>query len=217
MEINHKGKSMSYAKFMAAQLRQPSGFFGRHIMVHLLNRINVSINNLALEALQLNSHDHVLEVGFGGGDLIARMSRVLAKGRITGVDFSQDAVEACTKRFASFIKAGMIDLHCANVVELPFETDTFTKACTVNTIYFWPDPLTALRQIHSVLKEKGKLVVCFSPRQVMEKRGKVIHHGFMLYEPEEVTALLTGAGFRNVQLFSGKNRLRDCVAVEGTK
>ena len=208
---------MSYAKFMASQLRQPSGFFGRHIMVHLLNRINVSINNLALETLQLNSHDHVLEVGFGGGDLIARMSRILVKGHITGVDYSQDAVEACTKRFVSLIKAGMLDLHCANVVELPFETGTFSKACSVNTIYFWPDPLTALRQIQSVLKAKGKLVVCFSPRQVMEKRGKVIHHGFMLYEPEEVTALLTGVGFRHVQLFFGKNRLGDCVAVEGTK
>jgi ubiquinone/menaquinone biosynthesis C-methylase UbiE len=106
---------MSFAGFMAAQLRQPSGLFGRYVMLHLLNRINVSMNSLAFETLQINSRDQVLEVGFGGGDLIARMSRVVSQGRITGVDFSQDAVDACSKRFAKFIKAGIIDLYCANV------------------------------------------------------------------------------------------------------
>jgi SAM-dependent methyltransferase len=208
---------MSFAKFMAAQLRQPSGFFGRYVMVHFLNRINVSINSLTLEALQLDPRDHVLEVGFGGGDLIARMSRALTQGRITGVDFSQDVVEICTKRFASLIRAGIIDLHCANVVELPFDSNMFTKVCTVNTIYFWPDLHAALLEIHRVLKEDGKLVVCFYPRTVMENRGKVIRHGFKLYEPEEVASLFTEAGFRDVQLVLVKNRSGECIAAEGKK
>jgi SAM-dependent methyltransferase len=208
---------MSFAEFLAAQLRQPSGFFGRYVMVHLLNCINVSMNSLAFEALRLDSRDQVLEVGFGGGDLMARMSRVLSQGRITGLDFSQDAVDVCSKRFATFIRAGIIDLYCANVECLPFKPDTFTKACTVNTIYFWPVPLTALRQIHRVLKEDGKLVVCFAPRTFMENRGNVIHHGFTLYEPEEVTALLTEAGFRDVQIVFGKNRFGECATAEGKK
>ena len=125
---------MSLAEFMAAQLRQPSGFFGRYVMVHLLNRINVSMNSLAFEALRLDSRDQVLEVGFGGGDLIARMSHVVSQGRITGVDYSQDAVDACSKRFAKFIRDGVIELHCVNVESLPLKPDTFTKACTVNTL-----------------------------------------------------------------------------------
>jgi ubiquinone/menaquinone biosynthesis C-methylase UbiE len=208
---------MGFAKFMAAQLRKPSGFFGRYIMVHLLNRINISINSLALEALQLETHDHVLEVGFGGGDLITKLSRVLTTGRITGVDYSQDMVDACTKRFAALIRAGTVNLHCANVAVLPFETDTFTKVCTVNTIYFWSDPLVVFHQIHRVLKENGKLVVCFSTRAAMENRGKVIHHGFTLYDAEEVTALLTEAGFREVRLVFGNGRPGECVAAVGTK
>jgi ubiquinone/menaquinone biosynthesis C-methylase UbiE len=208
---------MSFAKFMAAQLRQPSGFFGRYVMVHLLNRVNVSINSLAFEALRLDPRDRVLEVGFGGGDLIARMSRVVSRGCITGVDFSHGAVDVCTKRFASLIRAGIIDLYYADVVELPFDTNSFTKACTVNTIYFWPVPLAALHEIHRVLKEDGKLVVCFSPRTAMENRGKVIHHGFRLYEPDEVKALLKEAGFRDVRLILGKNRFRECAVAEGIK
>jgi len=208
---------MSLAEFMAAQLRQPSGFFGRYVMVHLLNRINVSMNSLAFEALRLDSRDQVLEVGFGGGDLIARMSRVVSQGRITGVDYSQDAVDACSKRFAKSIRDGVIELHCANVESLPLKPATFTKACTVNTLYFWPVPHAALRQIHRVLKEDGILAVCFTPRTIMENLGNVIHHGFTLYEPEEVTALLKETGFRDVQIVFGKNRMGENAAAVGKK
>ena len=68
---------MSIAKFIAGQLRQPAGFFGRQIMVRVLNRMNYSMNTLALEVLQLSFDDHVLEVGFGGGELMARMASIV--------------------------------------------------------------------------------------------------------------------------------------------
>lgn len=207
---------MSFAEFMAAQLRQPAGFFGRNVMVRLLNRLNVPINKLALDVLRLGANDRVLEIGFGGGDLIARMSRVVSLGHVSGVDFSSDAVEACTRRFRALIRAGRVDLHCADVGELPFADGTFTKACTVNTIYFWPDPLAAFRQIHRVLRECGTLVVCFNPRSTVEK-NKVMQHRFTLYEAEEVTALLAAAGFRDVRFVFGRHRFGRCVAAEGTK
>jgi len=207
---------MSIKKFIAAQLRKPSGFFGRFITVRLLNLVNVAINRLALKILQLQPDDHVLEVGFGGGDLIARMARIVMRGHITGVDFSIDALEACRKRFDTLIRAGTIELHCASVEALLFDANTFTKACTVNTIYFWPDPLAALGQIHRVLKKDGTLLVCFSPRAVMEKQ-EISRHGFRLFEPEEVKSLLSDAGFRNVRLVFGQHRFGECVVAEGTK
>ncbi|RPH34990.1 class I SAM-dependent methyltransferase, partial [bacterium] len=177
---------------------------------------NVPINNLALQVLRLAPEDHVLEVGFGGGDLIARMARLLSHGHVTGVDVSRDAVDVCAKRFRRLIDAGTIDLHCAAVEKLPLGESTFTKACTVNTIYFWPDPIVALAQFRRVLKEDGTLVVCFTPRAVLEKR-KLMQHGFTLYDPEEVSALLRAAGFRDVQLHSAKHWLGECIAAEGKK
>jgi arsenite methyltransferase len=207
---------MSIKKFIAAQLRKPSGFFGQLVTVRLLNLVNVPINRLSLEILQLQPDDYVLEVGFGGGDLIARMARIVTRGHITGVDFSIDALEVCRKRFDTLIRLGRIELRCANVDALPFDADTFTKACTVNTIYFWPDPLAALGQIHRVLKKDGTLLVCFSPRAIMEKQ-EFTRHGFTLFEPEEVKSLLSTAGFRNVRLVFGQHRFGECVVAEGIK
>ena len=207
---------MNFGKYIANQLRKPSGFFGRHVTVNMLNRVNIPINSLAIEVLQLTSDDQVLEVGFGGGELIARMVDIVIRGKITGADFSRDVVAVCTKRFNSLIKDGRIQLHCANVNELPFDAEAFTKVCTVNTIYFWSDPIVALTQIHRVLKKEGMLVVCFSPRIVMEKRW-AIQHGFTLYDPEEVSTLLTKIGFREVQLIIGKHRFGECIAAKGKK
>jgi SAM-dependent methyltransferase len=207
---------MDIKKFIAAQLRKPSGLFGRFVTVRLLNLANVPMNRLALEILQLQPDDHVLEVGFGGGDLIARMARIVTRGHITGVDFSIDALEVCRKRFNTLIKIGTIELQCASVESLPFDADTFAKACTANTIYFWPDPLAALGQIHRVLKKNGTLLVCFSPRAVMERQG-ITRHGFTSFEPEDVKSLLSDAGFRNVRLVFGQHRFGECVVAEGTK
>jgi arsenite methyltransferase len=207
---------MAISKFIAEQLRKPSGFFGRFFTVRILNLINLPLNRLALENLHLQPDDHVLEIGFGGGELIARMARIVTRGHITGADFSIDAVEVCKKRFDSLIGAGTIELLCAGVDSLPFHNDSFTKVCTVNTIYFWHDPPAALGQIRRVLKENGTFLVCFSPRSEMEKQY-FTRYGFTLFEPEEVKSLLSSAGFRDVQLVFGRQLQGKCVAAKGVK
>jgi len=207
---------MAINKFIAAQLRKPSGFFGRIVMVRILNLINVPLNRMALENLHLQPDDHVLEIGFGGGELITRMARIVTRGHITGADFSIDAVEVCRKRFETLIGAGTIELLCAGAESLPFHDDSFTKVCTVNTIYFWPDPPAALGQIRRVLKENGTLLICFNPRSEMEKQY-FTRHGFTLFEPEEVKSLLSSAGFRDVQLVFGRQLQGKCVAAKGVK
>ena len=207
---------MSFSKYIAAQLRKPSGLFGRYVMTHLLNCLNLSINHLALEVLQLSTDDHVLEIGFGGGSLLAEMSRLTIRGKITGIDFSQEIVNACLKRYKKLIGNGAIELYCANVMELPFEAKTFSKVCTVNTIYFWSDPQRAFSQIHRVLKDEGIVVVCFSPKVSMQNRSHKLH-GFILYDPEDVVSLLTATGFRNIHYISRGRRSGECVAVIGTR
>jgi len=122
----------------------------------------------------------------------------------------------CTDRFERLIKTGKIDLHCGSVESLPFDPETFTKACSVNVIYFWPAPLIALKQLRSVLKGGGTLVICFTPREFLEGR-EVMRHGFTLYDPEEVKTLLAEADFRDVRVIKGVHARGECVAVVGEK
>src|SRR6185369_9377714 len=110
-----RGGTMSIVKYVAAQVRRPSGLFGRHVVARVLNRGNASMNVLTAKLLALAADDHVLEVGFGGGDLIARKLPIVTRGRIVGVDFSPAMTALCERRFSTMIRAGRVTLHCASV------------------------------------------------------------------------------------------------------
>jgi arsenite methyltransferase len=208
---------MSFASYLAGQLRQPKGFFGR-LTVRILNRQNAGQNQATLDALDLRPDDWVLEVGFGGGDLIARMAPVVSRGSgsITGADFSQDMVALCAKRFASLVREDRLELHVASGDALPFEDESFTKACCVNTIYFWPDAAVQLAELQRVLRAGGRLVASFSPPATIE-RLPATKHGFTLYEPEEARRLYESVGFAGVEVIRGGGRRGEFVCVVGTK
>jgi ubiquinone/menaquinone biosynthesis C-methylase UbiE len=207
---------VSVTTFIAGQLRKPSGLFGRVVVSRILNRANASMNELTMERLALVPEDRMLEVGFGGGDLIARLAAVVTRGRIAGADFSPEMTQLCSRRFAALVREGRLELRCASVDALPFASDEFTKACTVNTIYFWADPVAALREIRRTLGANGRLVVAFNPPESAAKLPYT-RHGFTLYEPAQVRALLEEAGFRAVELAAGTNRLGEFFCASATK
>jgi SAM-dependent methyltransferase len=203
-------------QLIARQLRKPSGFVGKFVFSRLLNRGNAGMNRGALAQLRLAPDDRVIEVGFGGGDLIARMEPKVPQGRIAGVDFSQDMVDVCSRRFADLLRAGRLELRCASVERLPYDAESFTKACTVNTIYFWPEPLAALVELRRVLRPGGRLVVCFNPPETLRK-VPYTKHGFSFYEPDRVRSLMEEAGFRSVEMVSGTAVLGEFRCAVGTR
>jgi len=206
---------VSVSTFIAGQLRRPSGLFGRHVVSRILNRGNAAMNERTRQLLELVPDDHVLEIGFGGGDLIARMAPIVTRGRIAGVDFSPEMTAFCTKRFRHLVQAGRLELGTVDVGALPHDAATFTKACTVNTIYFWPDPGAALASIRRVLRPGGRLVVSFNPPATA---GKLPYtkHGFVLYEPDQVRGLLRDADFGDVEVVGGSSGLGEFFCATGT-
>jgi hypothetical protein len=46
----HERNPVNIAKFIAAQLRKPSGIFGRFFITRLLNRINIRMNSFDKES-----------------------------------------------------------------------------------------------------------------------------------------------------------------------
>ncbi len=207
---------MALLEYVASQLRKPSGLIGSLVVSRVLNRANVAVNQLTLRLLDLKPGEQVLEVGFGGGDLLKRMIPLVGAGRIAGVDFSPEMVEACTRRFDQPIRTGRMQLRCAGAENLPYGSEAFTKACTVNTVYFWPDPLQPLRELHRVLRDGGRLIVAFSPRTTLQ-RAPFTKYGFRLYDPEQVQRMLEETGFADVRLVPGSSRVEEFLCAVATK
>ncbi|WP_309730909.1 class I SAM-dependent methyltransferase [Chamaesiphon sp. OTE_75_metabat_556] len=186
-------------KFLADQLRQPSGLFGKFFMGDFLNKGNEKINHLTVELLDVKPTDRVLDIGFGGGVTIEEMLKTIDTGKIHGVDFSQAMVDKAKRRFKKSIQAGKVSIEFGDVGQLPFEAKIFDKVCTVNTIYFWKDPLVSLREIRRVLKKGGKLIISIRSADKM-KDLPFTQHDFKLYAPEDIKHLLVGAGFNNISI-----------------
>jgi ubiquinone/menaquinone biosynthesis C-methylase UbiE len=177
--------------------------------------VNWQINQRTLEALSVLPDDRILEVGPGPGDLMNRIVPMVPRGSVTGVDFSPEMIEVCSRRFAPLIESGRIELRCASADSIPFADNQFTKACTVHTIYFWPDPAAVFSEFWRVLRAGGRLVVAFFPVVTMERLRATA--AFARYGGEEVARLMEQAGFRDVRVVAGKDRRGEFLCVAGSK
>ncbi|MEA5450099.1 methyltransferase domain-containing protein [Leptolyngbya sp. CCNP1308] len=183
----------SFRPFLARQLGDPSGWFGR-LLLKFLNRRNATLNDLVLETLQLQPGDRLLEVGFGGGDLIDKLVATGKPSQVVGVERSPDAIEICKRRFQPLIDQGRVELHQASAEALPFATQQFSQVCTVNTLYFWANAPQVLGECYRVLQPGGRLVIGYASKAYLERQG-LTQQGFSAYETSEVEALLHAAGF----------------------
>lgn len=193
----------TFRAFLSRQLGFPAGWFGR-LLLRSLNRNNAAMNDLVLQELQLQFDDLILEIGFGGGDLIHKTVKTGLPCQIVGVERSPDALKVCQQRFRSWVDQGKVNLHLADAVDLPFPDRSFNQVCTVNTIYFWSDPPQVLTECHRVLVSGGKLVLGYTSKADLEEK-KLSQHGFTAYEVAEVEMLLRSAGFGSIRTVSGQS------------
>ena len=189
-------------RFLSKQLARPTGWFGRFFMARWLEKANVGMNALTIEGLALKADDRILEVGFGSGYLLARVLAEDSCAFAAGVELSRDMVTLGRRRFRGFIGSGKADIVHGDIEHLPFADGEFTKLCTVNTLYFWSDPATALTECRRVLKPGGRIALCFNAKADLAAfLGDTT--GFTLYELHEVEALLSGAGFGQISVDTG--------------
>ena len=151
---------MRRPEFVARQSACPSGFLGR-LIGHVMARETVTVNETALELLEPQSADHVLEVGFGHGATIARAAAAVSRGFVAGVDPSPEMCRMAARRNRQAVASGSVELRQASVEALPFLDASFDKVLSVHTLYFWPDLFRAFAEVQRALKPGGRLVVAY--------------------------------------------------------
>ena len=188
-----------YEKFFARQLGKPTGLFGRLYMKQFLNTGNQRSNELALKHLQMLPSDRVLEIGFGGGWLIQRLAEFATQGKVVGLDHSKSMVKSARRQFRHH--DNKIEFLYGSAENLPFQSQSFSRVCTVHTIYFWKDPKRVVGEIYRVLQPGGTVVIGLHSKAKLETQS-LTRHTFMLYKPHDVVELLSSCSFENVTLHS---------------
>ncbi len=151
---------MRRPKFVAEQARHAKGVLGR-LIAFIMARETWVENMRAIDALAVNSGDHVLDIGSGPGRSVAELAARAQNGRVVGIDPSELMAEIAVRRNRKLVKARRAEIRVASAASLPFADNTFDKALCVHVIYFWNDLDTAFREIARVMKPGGRLALLF--------------------------------------------------------
>ena len=184
---------------MANQYARPSGLFGRLFIAPLLNRTNAGSNAAVFQSLELDPESRVLEIGFGGGDLLFRIASAVTDETTHGLELSEDMIDRARSKSKSRNLAGRISFQSGVVISLPYDNCQFNRVCSVNTVYFWPDLTRAFTEIARVVEPGALLVLGFGSHQAMRDAGYDVD-AFHLHPPDAISQALLESGFSKERL-----------------
>jgi ubiquinone/menaquinone biosynthesis C-methylase UbiE len=143
---------------LAKHLGNPEGKIGKAVTANL-NKTNAGAYSAALQRLEMNAGDHVIEIGFGNGREIPRILSLSNNVTYIGFDISDTMVADATAFNGDAVRQGRVTLVNGTSSAIPADAKTFDKALALNTIYFWTNPVADLRELRRVLRENARLVL----------------------------------------------------------
>lgn len=181
-------------KILAQQLSNPKGKIGEEV-AKMMNEPNISMTKESIKALYLADHDNVLELGHGNASHLAYLLDFGENIHYTGLEISEtmkNNAEDINHRFASQSAFVLYDGET-----MPFPNDSFDKIMTVNTLYFWKNPISFLQEIYRVLRKNGSFVLTFANKDFM-KNLAFTSYNFTLYNYEDVEELIAKTNFKRM-------------------
>lgn len=168
-----------------------------------------------LAAAAISEHDHVLDVGCGTGQTTRDAGRAARAGSALGIDLSSRMLDYARRR-AVDEEVTNVTFEQADAQIHPFEPSAFDVAISRTAAMFFGDHAAAFANIGRALRPGGQLVlVTWQPlagnEWIREVSGALAAGRdlpasppdagpFALSDPDRVRALLTNAGFADVEL-----------------
>jgi SAM-dependent methyltransferase len=147
------------------QAQNPGGLAG-HVVGWILGRrpSNVRRNRWAVELLEVQATDRVIELGCGPGVAVAALANRATNGLVVGVDQSEVMIAQARRRNGKAIRQGRARLIHSPVEHLQLSDGSFDAALAVNTVGMWPEPTARLREIGRALRPGGRIALVSQPR-----------------------------------------------------
>ena len=190
-----------------SNMRKPEGKLG-NIQLKSMNKEHTPVSLWGLKHLNISPDDIVLDIGCGGGMNINRMAQTAKK--VYGVDYSIESVNLSKEVNEDLIREGRVAAHEGDVMDLPFDDDTFDIVTAFETVYFWPDIIKSFGEVKRVLKPGGMFLIgCESNgtnNLAMKFFDKVIDMTF--YEDKDLREFLGNNDFKDITVYlrDGKNK-----------
>ncbi len=183
-------------KEVAKHLRKPDGAMGKEIGIQM-NKGNKHICLNAINELNLQANESVLEIGMGNGNFVGHLMSRAEGLKYAGADFSSTMVTEAKALNNELAKKHSINFVEASVEKLPFKDNSFDAITTTNTIYFWPNVKENTKELQRVLKPGGRIIVAYRTNSLMSSI-EFTKYGFNMFEKEEVEEVFLSQNFTSV-------------------
>lgn len=178
---------------IGAQLGHPSGEAGV-AMGETMNRTNSAMVLRAIDAIDLQDGDRILELGHGRCAHLGNIISVVNGAHYHGLEISELMHRVSVELNTQAIAEGKATFGLFDGQALPLPDASVTKIFTVNTLYFWADPAAFLGELHRVLAPGGRLCVVYAWQEFM-RTLPFTRHGFTLYDDPDFIALVERSPF----------------------
>jgi ubiquinone/menaquinone biosynthesis C-methylase UbiE len=202
------------------QCSKPTGLLGRFTLWRM-NSGHSRLTDWGLEHVSVANHFTILDVGCGGGRTVSKLTALATRGKVYGVDYSDESVAATKRTNARSIDLGRVEIRHGSVSHLPFPDAMFDLITAVETHFWWPDLPSDMREVFRVLKPGGALTLIAeiykgahtTAAKLVEKYAS--RTGITLLSVDEHRELFASAGYSNVQVV--EERPKGWICAIGTK
>lgn len=183
-------------KILAQNLANPQGEKGIEIG-EMMNATNIGMTLESIRTLLIEDNEHILEIGHGNAGHLKSILVMAKNIQYTGIDISETMHQQARSLNKAF--ENQADFVLYEGKKLPFQDKAFDKICTVNTVYFWEEPIEFLNEIYRVLKDNGTFVLTFGQRDFMETLP-FTEYNFTLYNNDEMEELVSKSHFKRMKI-----------------
>src|SRR3984885_11278447 len=110
------------------------------------------ITEPVLDLMKIKPTDNLLDAGCGAGWLSRVLAQRASQGRVIGMDISDEMVRHARQKSLDYDNLVFV---VGGVEEIPWGANFFQRVISVESSYYWPDPVRGIREIFRVLAEGG--------------------------------------------------------------
>lgn len=178
---------------LAAQLRCPTGQMGLDI-AKLMHTSNISMTLEGIAALDLSMSSTILELGHGNCEHLPKILTLNDEITYHGLEISTLMIQEARKINDPYITDRRAVFEWYDGVHIPYPDQKFDKVLTVNTIYFWKEPLELLGELYRVLRPGGRVAIAFAAKEFIYDLA-FANNGFTLYNRTDFKNLVAQTDF----------------------
>lgn len=183
---------MRLHSYIAKQFAYPKGIGGR-VISFVMNRQNRPLYDETIRLLSLRDADSVLDIGCGNGFALYLLA-CQHGATFAGIDPSENIIRAALRRNRKYTNSQRMRFTCEDVLSLSFPDASFSKAYTINTIYFWNDLNRSMRSIARVLQPGGIFINTLYTNETLARFSHT-RFGYTQHSARQLASAGAEAGF----------------------